>query len=558
MRAAATIVIALLCACGGGTTVVQGVSCKSDKDCNLEGTAGMCESDGYCAYPDSSCAGGLRYSPGAPSSDGCVGGPAACGIKDASCCSGSLCGANLTCASDTCACGAKDQACCDGTTCGANLTCGSDLTCACGGAGQACCDGATCGEGLACGMNGTCAATAVQVALGRAHTCVLLSDKTVECWGVDALPFGRDIPGVRRSVIDLPGTPTRVPNLTDVAEIESGETTTCARKTDNTLWCWGHGESGQLGNGATQSSWPAVQVSGLTDVTMFDVGRQTACAVGTVGGTAGLYCWGRGGRGNLPTPGANPEQGRLGNGATDDHATPVAVDLSMAAAAGQTIKSLSVGGHASCIVMSDNTVWCWGVNDSGALGNNTTDGSNVPTEVDLSQITIPAGTTIDQVSTSEGNISWPSTCMLLSDGTVYCWGYGAFGELGDGTTNQYLRPTAPVITTGLPAGVTFTQIASAMDAHCALASDSTVWCWGRNQQGELGINDTNPGAHPTPAQVVGLAGVTRIDVNHHTACAIDTGHQVYCWGNNRAGEATIVLPTTVAETAVLQPMPLAL
>lgn len=518
----------VLAACGGPT--ITGTTCDSDQDCNLFNAQGRCEPTGFCSFADETCTSGQRYSPGAAGelAGACVDGPATCGERDLACCGDGVCGANLVCTTEA-------------------------GTCQCGAAGQPCCDGTTCADGLRCGDGATCGSTDVlQVAAGAGHACVLFADHTVSCWGHDFKPYAQNA-GVGDAVIAF-SAPTPIAGATDVVELRAGETFTCARKADATLWCWGHNENGQLGDASNVHSSVAVQVAGLTNVTFFDAGRMHACAVGTYSGTAGLWCWGRGGQGAHNTTG---ETGRLGNNSSADSNVPVAVDLSAAAAAGQTVRSLSAGGYHSCIVMSDDTVWCWGSNANGELGDGTTTPSKVPVEVDLSAITIPSGVTVDEVSCSDGRHKQESTCLRLSDGTAYCWGANDHGELGDGATTPRSAPSTPVDTSGL-GGAKLVQLASAQFAKCGRTDTGDVWCWGEDRNGILGINNGNGATHPRPVQTTGLTGATHLDMSHKLACAVDGAQQPYCWGTNRRGQATGHAPTGTADAAVLQPTRLTL
>ncbi|HEY5944063.1 MAG TPA: hypothetical protein VIV40_01165 [Kofleriaceae bacterium] len=526
---------------------VVGVACDSAADCVLANATGACESTGFCSYPDDACLGGKRYSPGAGGGLGgtCVGGSITCGAMDQPCC-GEVCGENLSCdaTSMTCVCGNNGEPCCGGNVCSANLACGDDSRCACGGIGQPCCGGTSCDTGITCAA-GTCTAGATQIAVGAGHICVLRPDASVWCWGSDWKPWPTTTPGLVNPTIGSI-VPAPIKGATNVAAIRAGEMHTCARKLDGTLWCWGHNEVGQLGNGTNTSSSVAVQVPGLTNVTLFDGGRQHTCAVGSYNGTAGLWCWGRNSRWDRTSGTPDATMGRLGNNTVVDSNVPVAVDMSAAAGAGQTVRALSTGGYYSCVAMSDNKVWCWGKNEQGQLGNGTTTSSKVPVQVNLAGVTLPGGATIDDVTCADGSgYREASTCMRLSTGAVYCWGFG--GELGDGSTVNRSAPTAPVTTTGL-GSATFTQLASAARVHCGLTSAGDVWCWGLNQNGVLGINDgTNTTTRTTPAKTLVLTGATQVDMSHRTACAIDGQQRVFCWGANRRG------PIRTSSTRVLQP-----
>ncbi len=525
---------------------VVGVACKDASDCVLSNVAGTCESTGYCSYPDDACAGGQRYSPGAGDDLGgtCVGGSSMCGGMDQPCC-GTACAVGFACnaTTSTCSCGGDGEPCCGGNVCAANAACNADAICACGGIGEPCCGGSTCDDGITCSA-GTCSAGATQIAIGAGHICALRPDHSVWCWGSDYKPWAQTTPGLLNTTIG--SLAPRNMGLTDVAEIRAAEMSTCARKLDGTLWCWGHNEAGQLGNGTTTSSSVPVQVAGLSNVTLFDGGRHHMCAVGSYNGTDGLWCWGRNGHTNKATTTPDVTLGRLGNNDVADSSVPVAVDMSMAAAAGQTVRALSTGGYYSCVAMSDNTVWCWGKGEDGQLGNGATANTTVPVRVDLTGVTLPAGATIDELTCSDGSgYQSASTCMRLDTGAVYCW--GASGELGDGTTAQRSVPTTPVTMTALGTA-TFKQLASAAGVHCGLSTAGDVWCWGHNQSGVLGINDGAAStSRTTPSKAFVLVGASQLDMSHRTACAIDAEQQLWCWGANRRG------PIRGADSRVLQP-----
>ncbi|HEY5922545.1 MAG TPA: hypothetical protein VIV11_12780, partial [Kofleriaceae bacterium] len=464
--------------------------------------------------------------------------------KDEPCC-GNVCGANLTCdaTSMSCVCGVDEAPCCGGDTCGANLVCGASAVCACGGYGEPCCGGSTCDAGATCSA-GTCSGGATQVAIGAGHICALRPDRSVWCWGNDYLPWKRTIAGVLVPTLATT-TPTQIDGVIDVAEIQAGELHSCARKMDGTLWCWGHNECGQLGNGTNTSSKIATQIMGLSNVTKFAGGRMHTCAVGSYNGTAGMWCWGRNSRYDRSGGTADATFGRLGNNQSVDSNVPVAVDLSAAAANGQTVRALSTGSYHTCMVMSDNTVWCWGKGGNGQLGNGATASSKVPVQVNLAGVTL-GNATIDEVTCSDGSgYTAASTCMRLSTGAVYCW--GAANELGDGSTVARNAPTTPVTTTAL-GSATFTQIASAGRVHCGVTTAGDVWCWGYNQQGVLGIDDaTNTTLRATPAKTTVLTGATQLDMSHRTACAIDMQQQLWCWGTNKRGAIRDATTTRVQE-----------
>jgi len=197
--------------------------------------------------------------------------------------------------------------------------------------------------------------------------------------------------------------------------VSAGESYTCALMSDSTGRCWGHNLHGQLGDGSyTRSSLVPVTVSGLTGSVAISAGAHHACALlsdGTV------KCWG-----------AN-NFGQLGDGTDTESKVPVAVsDLSGAVA-------VSAGGLHTCAVLSDETVKCWGLNNHGQLGDGVThelcpfyyEGS------DCSHLPVPVQGLTGVMAVSAGA---SHACALLSDGTVWCWGGNRSGQLGDGISDH--------------------------------------------------------------------------------------------------------------------------
>lgn len=537
---ASLIPMLLALGCSGASKVV-GVECSSDGDCALADVTGTCEATHFCSYPDPSC-NGNRYTPGA--TDGlantCVMGAAACGEQDQPCCGGDLCATDLACTAGTCACGGKDEPCCDGTSCDTNLACGASSTCSCGGIDEPCCGGSTCETGLAC-AGGECTGGVLQVAVGESHTCALRTNRKVTCWGWDWKPYPYDTTGLAIPTIGST-TPIAIPNLSDVATIRAGARHTCAKKMDGTLWCWGHNESGQLGDGTTTNTRAAVQVSGLSAVTAFDLAKHHTCAHGTVGGVTALYCWGHGGQGTRSSTKVPPRLSRLGNNDVLDKLTPVRPDLAAATNAGQTIRAVATGVHHSCVALSDNTVWCWGGNSDGQLATGSTTPTMVPVAANLFGFTISPGVLIDGLAASHTN-DHEGTCLKLSTGVVYCWGDNRKGQLGDGTavtTVNRTAPTTPLTMTAL-GGATFAEIVGGSAGYCGRDTAGLVWCWGQGFRGRNGNNDE--GDKTTVVQVIGVSDVVQLASGTRTVCAVDSQNRLFCWGNNRKSQATAAPPT---------------
>jgi alpha-tubulin suppressor-like RCC1 family protein len=340
----------------------------------------------------------------------------------------------------------------------------------------------------------------IAISAGIYHTCALLADHTVECWGDNS---DGDLGTV--NVDSNPGTtdsstPVAVPNLSGVTAISLGWYHTCALVSDGSVRSWGWDGSGELGNGTTTDSSIPVAGPNLSGVAALSAGALHTCAL-LSGGS--VQCWGY----NV--------DGELSDGTTTDSSTPVTVPNVSG------VTAISAGIYHTCALLEDHTVECWGDNEWGQLGNGTTTASSTPvTVLNLSGVTaISAG----------GDFSSDRTCALLSDGTVVCWGRNIFGELGSSTPTGY--SSIPV---AVPNLVGVVQIVLGGFHTCALLSDGTVQCWGYNGYGELGNGTTTNSL--TPFAVPNLGGVTQIALGDFHTCALLSDGTVKCWGDNYSGE----------------------
>ena len=202
--------------------------------------------------------------------------------------------------------------------------------------------------------------------------------------------------------------------------------------------------------------------------------------------------------------------------------------------ANKSVTDMSTG-ETNCAV-ADGNAYCWGDNGQGQIGDGTTTRSNVPVAVDTSGVL--AGKTVTKISTGTYS-QWSSTCAVAS-GAVYCWGNNDNGQLGDGTTNDSAVPIA-VDTSGVLAGKTVVDVVRGGMYHtCALTSDGKVFCWGKVIQGPfLGDGTTNGSAVPVAVDTSGvLAGKTVVSIAtgwQHT-CALTSDGQVACWGDGNGGQ----------------------
>jgi alpha-tubulin suppressor-like RCC1 family protein len=238
------------------------------------------------------------------------------------------------------------------------------------------------------------------------------------------------------------------------------------------------------------------------------------------GGGGGAVC----GNGNCETGEDNNNcpadcQPACGNNAIEG--TEVCDGTSLAAMPKKGGSDISIGNYISCALVSDGTVKCWGNNDYGSMGDGTT--TNRLTPVQVSGITNAL-----QVSAAQYQV-----CALISGGTVKCWGNNGAGEVGDGTTTDRLTPV-PVSGVANAVQVSAGGSAYGYASSCALISDGTVKCWGNNNNGQLGDGTTTD--RWTPVSVSGISNAVQIDVGGEHVCALISDGTVKCWGRGTEGQ----------------------
>jgi alpha-tubulin suppressor-like RCC1 family protein len=332
------------------------------------------------------------------------------------------------------------------------------------------------------------------ITAGRNHTCALLSTGAVKCWGSNSNGQLGDGTTTDRK------TPTDVSGLSSgVTAITTGRNHTCALRATGAVECWGYNFEGRLGDGTTTDRKTPTDVSGLSSgVTAITAGTRHTCALL---GTGAVTCWG------------DNSVGQLGNGTTTDQLTPTAVT-----GLSSDVTAITAGTEHTCALLATGAVHCWGNNASGQLGNGNTTDQLTPTPV--------TGLSSDGTAISAGH---HHTCALLATGAAHCWGYNAYGQLGNNSTANRLTPTA---VTGLSGGVT--AITAETFHTCALLATGAVECWGYNGYGQLGDNTTSN--RLTPTAVTGLSsGVTAITAGRWHTCALLATGALKCWGDNTYG-----------------------
>ena len=253
--------------------------------------------------------------------------------------------------------------------------------------------------------------SAIAAAAGDAHTCVLVAPP--DGLGDEILCFGDNSRGqLGDGTLTARAAPALAPlgpTGARASAIVAGGDHTCAIDAAGQIWCWGSGTSGEIGDGAgvDRPAPTLVALPGGATAVALAAGDAHTCAVDRAGA---LYCWGAGDRGQLGL-------GAPGAGAP----TPTALAALPAAATG-----VSAGGAHTCADLADGSVWCWGANESGQIGDGTTIDRAAPVEVSGATGTVSAGGT--------------HTCAATTDHVVRCWGADTSGQLGDGVTLTISAP----------------------------------------------------------------------------------------------------------------------
>jgi alpha-tubulin suppressor-like RCC1 family protein len=293
-----------------------------------------------------------------------------------------------------------------------------------------------------------------QVSAGR-KTAAIKTDGSLWIWGENFYGgIGDNTTTNRSSPVQTVSTGTnwkQVSSRSDTAGFH-----TAAIKTDGSLWLWGYNANGQLGNNTTTNrSSPVQTISGGTNWKQVSSGGNHTAAIKTDGT---LWLWGFSG-----------SFGRLGNNSTIDQSSPV-----QTISGGNDWRSVSVGDCFSSAIKTDGTLWLWGNNVNGQLGNNSTINQSSPVQ------TVSTGNNWKQVSIGSSH-----TAAIKTDGTLWLWGINGRGELGNNST---IDQSSPVQT--ISGGTNWKQGEATFGLTAAIKTDGTLWIWGCGNCGGLGNNST--------------------------------------------------------------------
>jgi alpha-tubulin suppressor-like RCC1 family protein len=366
---------------------------------------------------------------------------------------------------------------------------------------------------------------AVSIAVGEAHACAVMQDDTgspvngtVRCWGANAQgELGSD-----PVATPVSWSPLAVEGLNSVESVALSANYSCAITTDHYLLCWG-GVAGETENGVHREDSTVAYVPSQMDLHLEPLVPVASVSTGPSGGCAvfqqSLACWG-----------------------DENYAPSSAVDAGVTELDGGVVigddnfQTAAVGSAHVCAIASRSgasDVECWGSNTNGQTG--------VDPEVNPFRVTRPTPVGLAAIDVAVQIVAGGNdSCALLRNKAVYCWGQNDRGQLGNPTlTMDSATPTL----VNLGAGAVEIAIA---DSHaCAVLDDRSVWCWGDNSVGQLGVGAGSPPFSATPMRVDKLVNgmpVPLISVNHIaagglTSCAIRYGDpHVWCWGANENGQ----------------------
>ncbi|HVT39358.1 MAG TPA: hypothetical protein VHE78_09955 [Gemmatimonadaceae bacterium] len=387
----------------------------------------------------------------------------------------------------------------------------------------------------------------VALAAGFEAACGLAGDGIVACWGANI--FGEVGDG---TLTRNKSTPAPVAGTLRFKAIAAGTGYFCALTSAGSAYCWGQNSSGGLGDGTTTARLVPTPVGGALRFSSLALGMSHACGLTTAGAA---YCWGD----NIA--------GDVGDGTTTLRLSPVAV------MGGLTFISLAAGQYHSCGLTSAGATYCWGLNDSGELGDGTKTAHVTPTGV-------AGGHIFTRIAAAKNGNGEGTTCGIAADGTLYCWGSNQVGQLGDGTLTDRLVPTAaaggrrfttidldnaggcaltapgtpycwgrsllsasmswnrsvPTAVTGLR-GVT--AMSAALNHTCAVRAGGAAECWGDNTNNVLG-GATSITQSSVPQPVAGGIAFSAISTGTANTCGLATSGTVYCWGSRFDSDGTTI------------------
>ncbi len=353
----------------------------------------------------------------------------------------------------------------------------------------------------------------VSIATRHYHNLALQSDGTILSWGFNNYGQLGHHPGTNQLEADV------VEGIDNVIAIATSIHTSYAVKTDGTVWVWGANNYGQAGQGTTTPDryHSPVQVPGLEGVIAITAGRNSHVYALKEDGT--VWAWGRG------------NNGSIGDSFNVNRYSPVKVN-------GLTnIRAIAAGDYHVLAIRSDGTVWSWGLNSTGQLGDGNTVIKYAPVKVkDLDNIVYIAAGDLHSMAVDK-------------DGKIYTWGSTEYGQLGNGTSSGVYPVPIDVnwpLTALVPEGVSFDvypgitntinprRVSAGHWFTNCIRDDASVWSWGHNANGELGIGNTT--RQLSPLQTINISDMLSISAGGSHTLSIESNGTLWVWGYNAYGQ----------------------
>lgn len=332
-----------------------------------------------------------------------------------------------------------------------------------------------------------CASTSVQpdVAAGYTHSIALRRDNTAWVWGQNSYGQGNE-----------EGVPRRLSAATNPVAVAAGYAHNIVLKSDGTVWTCGWNSGGQLGNGLVQTYGTSGPVNGLTGVVAVAGGFAHSLALKSDGS---VWAWG------------DNSSGELGDGGAHTRSlTPIKVN------ALTDVVAIAAGFHHSVALKADGSIWTWGSNTYGQLGDGSAGSRSTPVQISGIGNVVAVSSVYSHV------------LVIKSDHTVWAWGDNSYGKLGDGTTTQRRVPVQITALTDV------TSVKAGYSHSLALASDGTVWAWGSNSSGQCG--DIEVSSSSAPVHVPGITSVISLAAGGSHSVAWKSDGTAIAWGSNGYGQ----------------------